>query len=126
MSREILIEDAEQVVSIAMTRWREEIQSLPMLSRSNEPIRCTHMLSSAHCLLGYEIVGIERAEPNPELKPVDGEFRATVKLDVTPRPFDGRSFDEMRACVTESEQLIEVLAVRHFNDHGWVIATAAD
>ncbi len=121
MEREHLIEDAERVATIAMTRWQHEYDDEVTDEHSN--VSAIHADDIGHCLLAFRIEHIERTsiDNHDAPKPITDYFLADVTLTLTPRPHTKMPLAEMRANAVDTDIVTRRYHVKHFVDQTWLV-----
>jgi hypothetical protein len=119
------IEDAERVVTVTLSRWKNE-KSSEDVGDSN--IRGITIASVGKCLLAFRVDDVKREsiDKHDAPKPITDYFLVNATLTVTPRPFESISMEELRANAVDSEIISQTYHVKHFENGTWHVMPDLD
>ena len=120
MDNQKKIEDAERVVTITLSRWKNE-NTAAEVEHSN--IRGITIAAVGTCLLAFRIDEVvrESIDKHDAPKPITDYFLVDATLTVTQRPIDSIPMHEVRANAVDSEIISQRYHVKHFNDGSWLV-----
>lgn len=116
-----VIEDAERVLSIVLSRWKNEASCEDR--DPTDPICQVLDDTVANCLLAFRIDDVERVstDRHDAPKPISDYFLAQATLTLTPRPGERMHMASMRAQAVDPDIATKTYHVKRFTDGTWLV-----
>ena len=115
-----IVAEAEQVLNVALTRWKHERDE----PQPGEPeLIAVHSISVCYCLLDFRIEAMFPTDTSKHTAPapVSHWFVADTTLEVVPRPARPLSHDEILATLTATQTIRWVYDLKRFNGGDWLV-----